>query len=151
MRRKEREITDRDTIDIILHSAPICHLALADKDQPYVVPMNFGYDGEALYFHCAPEGRKIDILNRNPKVCFVCYSDLEMEQADKACGWTMKYQSVIGFGRASIITDKEGKKEALDIIMNHYADGSFTYEDKAVDKMVIIEVMVDEVTGKQSV
>ena len=70
MRRSDREIRDRSSIDGILHAASVCHLALCDGDRPYVVPMSYGYDGDRLYFHCASEGRKLDVVRRNPNACF---------------------------------------------------------------------------------
>ena len=65
MHRNEREITDKKDIDDIIRRCRVCHLAMCDEGQPYVVPLNFGYDGGFLYFHAAPEGRKIDIIKRN--------------------------------------------------------------------------------------
>jgi len=63
MRKKEKEITRREELDHIIHNSLICHLSCSLNDQPYVVPLSFGYDGNAVYFHTAPEGKKIDILS----------------------------------------------------------------------------------------
>jgi len=70
MRRKEREITDRAEIDTILASTNVMHLALADGDVPFLVPVFFAYDEASMCFHSASAGTKIEILKRNPKVCF---------------------------------------------------------------------------------
>ncbi|NMC96524.1 MAG: pyridoxamine 5'-phosphate oxidase family protein, partial [Deltaproteobacteria bacterium] len=70
MRKKERAIKDRKDIDGIIRRCRVCRLAMSDDDQPYIIPLNFGYDGFCLYFHAAPEGRKIDILKRNNRVGF---------------------------------------------------------------------------------
>ena len=70
LRQAKREVTDRSEVDAIILKASICRLGLVDEGKPYIVPMNFGYDGECLYFHCAREGRKIDVLRRSPEVCF---------------------------------------------------------------------------------
>lgn len=150
MRRKEKEITDRSAIDAVIKRAEFCHLALTDGEQPYVVAMNFGHKDSTLYFHTAPEGRKIDLIRKNPKVCFLCYVDIETVESDEACGWTMKYKSVIGEGRARIIDDPQAKIKALDIVMEHYSDQAFTYSEKALEKMVIVEVKISRLTGKQS-
>lgn len=57
MRRSEREIKDRKVIDDMIRRSRVCRLAMCDEDRPYVVPLNFGYDGSFLYFHAAQEGR----------------------------------------------------------------------------------------------
>ena len=62
MRRKEKEITTRAVIDAIIRQARVCRLALSEDNQPYVVPLCFGYENDTLYFHCAPKGRKLDII-----------------------------------------------------------------------------------------
>jgi len=70
MRRKEKEITNRPEIDTILKGAQVCRLALARENEPYLVPVFFGYDGSRLYFHTAREGRKLDFVAANNRVCF---------------------------------------------------------------------------------
>lgn len=70
MRRSEKEITDKTQIDSIIFRSKVYRLGLSDEGQPYIVPLCFSYDGKALYFHCAKEGRKIDILRKNSNVCF---------------------------------------------------------------------------------
>jgi hypothetical protein len=137
-------------IDSIIDRAEVCRMALADGDQPYMVTLNFGYENDALYFHCALEGRKIDIIRRNSKACVSFDADTEMVTEEKACGWTMRYKSVVGFGRASLIEGHEAKKEALAVIMRHYSDRAFTFQDAAVRKTMVIKVELERLTGKES-
>ena len=113
MRRSEKEITDKAQIDSIIRRSKVCRLGLSDDGQPYIVPLCFGYDGKALYFHCAKEGRKIDILRKNSAVCFEFDIVEGMVEADRACDWGIRYQSVIGFGEARIIEDVNDKQKAL--------------------------------------
>jgi len=150
MRRKEKEITDIARIEAILKKADICRLAFSDEDRPYLVPMCFGYENRTLYFHSAAEGRKLDIIRKNPNVCFEVEVENEMIRTEEACSWSLKYNSVIGFGRADILNDPKDKKKALDVIMAHYSEASFTYSDKALSRMVIIRVRIDQMTGKAS-
>ena len=126
MRRSEKEIHDRELIDSIIRRSQICRLGLSDRGQPYVVPLCFGYDGAAIYFHCAPEGRKLDIIRENSKVCFEIDIVEGMIEADQACGWGIRYQSVIGFGRAYEIEDFAAKEAALSHIMSQYSDRAFS-------------------------
>lgn len=69
MRKRDQEITDRVTIDDILRRCPVCHLGPIHANRLYVVPLCFGYDGHALYFHCADKGLKLDCLRSNPSDC----------------------------------------------------------------------------------
>lgn len=151
MRRKEKEIAEREILDEILHKAPVCHLAMSDKDQPYVVPLNFGYHDNALYFHCAQEGRKLDILKRNNRVCFEVDVDHELVKGESACEWGMKGRSVVGIGKAYLIDDTAGKQQALEIIMKHYgAPEPFSYKEKGFEKALIIKVEIESMTGKKT-
>jgi len=150
MRRKEKEITDIDRIEAILKKAEVCRLAFSDDNGPYLVPMCFGYENRTLYFHSATEGRKLDIIRKNPNVCFEVETGNEMIRSEKACSWSLKYGSVIGFGKADILNHPEDKKKALDVIMAHYSEASFTYSDKSLSSMVIIRVKINSMTGKAS-
>jgi hypothetical protein len=121
MRRADKEIADRREIDDVIGKSTVCRLGLVDGHLPYVVPLSFGYGGGVLYLHSAPEGRKIELLRRNPNVCFEFDVDAEPVRSNTSCGWTMRYRSVIGSGTASFIEDPPGKREALACIMRHYS------------------------------
>jgi hypothetical protein len=150
MRRKDKEITDKSEIESIISRAMVCHLALADQNHPYVVPLCFGYKENTLYLHSAGKGKKIDILKKNNMVCFEFDVDYETIKADKACSWSMTYKSVIGFGRASFVEDFESKCHALDIIMLQYGGESFEYPAEKVKNTLIIKIEIEHMTGKQS-
>ncbi len=149
MRRKDREIKSREEIEAIIEKSLVCRLGMADEDGPYIVPLSFGYADNRLYFHSAKEGRKLDILRKNNKVCFEFDTDKEIVRGDKACDWGIKFKSVIGFGKAFIVEDVESKKAALDIIMAHYSSGQFAYDEKNLKRTVIIKVEIESMTGKK--
>ena len=150
MRRKEQEITDIDDLNEIICSAQVCRLGLSDENIPYIVPLSFGYKDKTLYFHSAAEGKKIEIIKRNPNVCFEFDQSIEVLEAEKPCSWGMKYQSVIGFGRASLIDDIHKKRDALDIIMGQYTKQSYDFDDNFLQATAVIKVEIDKMTGKQS-
>jgi nitroimidazol reductase NimA-like FMN-containing flavoprotein (pyridoxamine 5'-phosphate oxidase superfamily) len=151
MRRSEREIESRADIDAVIRHCQVCRLGLADGDEPYVVPLCFGYDGETLYFHCAHEGRKVDIMRRNSRVCFEFDIVEQITEGATACGWGMRFQSVIGRGVASVVEDLEEKRRALALIMAQYAgDRPFEFPEDAVDQTAIVRVKIDSITGKQT-
>jgi nitroimidazol reductase NimA-like FMN-containing flavoprotein (pyridoxamine 5'-phosphate oxidase superfamily) len=150
MRRKEKEITDIEQIEAVLQKAKICRIGLCDKGTPYVVPVCFGYKAGILYFHCAREGRKIDILRRNNRVCIEAEVDVEFVGRETACNWSLKYKSAVGFGRAHFIEDPQEKSEALSILMAHYSDGQFDFSEEMLKRTAVVKVEIESFTGKQS-
>jgi nitroimidazol reductase NimA-like FMN-containing flavoprotein (pyridoxamine 5'-phosphate oxidase superfamily) len=148
MRRNEREIKDRKEIDDIIRRCQVCHLAMCDDGQPYVVPLNFGYDGRFLYFHTAPEGRKIDIIKRNNRVGFEVDILNDIVTAEQACKWGAKYESVMGSGTAEIVDDLEAKKEALEWIMRQYGNGAWDFKEEILKKTLVLRVRILEISGK---
>jgi nitroimidazol reductase NimA-like FMN-containing flavoprotein (pyridoxamine 5'-phosphate oxidase superfamily) len=149
MRRKEKQITDTQQMEQILEQAQVCRLAMVDRGRPYVVPLNFGYRDRKLYFHSAAEGRKIDVLRANPHVCFEVDEQVKINKAAKACDWGVSYRSVIGTGIARLLETPAEKQTGLDIIMAHYSDRSFDYPEEMLAETAVIQVTVDEMTGKQ--
>lgn len=151
MRRKGKEIKDKNAIESIIKRATVCRIALSENNVPYIVPLNFGYKDNCLYFHSAKEGKKIDIIKKNNNLCFEFDIDNELVKAEDACNWDMKYYSVIGFGEAFLVEDFEEKREALDIMMEHYSGkSSFKYPEKAVNNVAIIKVKIESMSGKKS-
>jgi nitroimidazol reductase NimA-like FMN-containing flavoprotein (pyridoxamine 5'-phosphate oxidase superfamily) len=150
MRRKEKEITDKKEIENILKKSQICHVAMVDKDKPYIVPMNFGYENKTLFFHSALEGRKINVIKKNPNLCFEVEQVVQFKKAKLACDWSIEYKSVIGEGRAQLLYNPEEKREGLDIIMAQYSGRTFEYPSEMLEKTLVIKLVVDKMTGKQS-
>ena len=150
MRRKDKEISDVSEIESIIEKANVCRLGLADAGTPYIVPMSFGYRENALYFHGALKGQKIDFITRNPKVCFEIDIVTEPLINENACDWSMRFKSVIGFGTATFIRDLKEKQAALKIIMAHYSDATFAFPENKVNATAVIKVDIESMTGKQS-
>jgi uncharacterized protein len=154
VRKKEREITDKKEIEAIIQKAEVCRLGMAVDNMPYVVPVNYGYDGKYLYIHCSRQGRKLDMIRKNKRVCFEISVDAEIRNRDKpACDWSTAYRSVIGYGDAYIIDDFDQKKQALDVIMAHYAGEAaapFEYRRSSVENVGIIKIAVLSFCGKKS-
>ncbi|MDP3286393.1 MAG: pyridoxamine 5'-phosphate oxidase family protein [Desulfobacterales bacterium] len=149
MRRKDREIKSKEEIEDIIRKALVCRLGMADENGPYIVPLSFGYIDGFLFFHSAKEGKKLDILKKNNRVCFEMDTFDVIVESEKACDWGMKYKSVIGFGNAFIVKDIESIKAALDVIMAHYSTGSFEYDQKKLERTVVIKVEIEHMTGKK--
>jgi len=150
MRRKEKEILDREEIESIIRKADVCRLGLSDNNIPYIVPLNFGYRDSCLYFHTPKVGKKIDMIKGNNRVCFELDIDHEVVRADNPCDWNMKYQSVIGYGRAFLLEDIDEKRQALDVIIEDYSGQTGEYAEKLVDRLAVIKVQIESMTGKKA-
>ncbi|MGZ3514062.1 MAG: pyridoxamine 5'-phosphate oxidase family protein [Thermodesulfobacteriota bacterium] len=149
MRKKDKEINDNAEIESILNRAEVCRLGLCYNNIPYIVPLNFGYKDNCIYLHSFPEGQKIDFLKRNNNVCFEIDVDCKLLNAEKPCDWSMKYRSVIGFGKASLLQELQQKKAALDIIMAHYSNGTYEYPENVMNALSVIKVRIESITGKK--
>jgi uncharacterized protein len=150
MRKANREIKDKAAIRAIMEKALVCRIGLSDDGTPYVVPMNFGLGENCIYLHCATEGRKLDILRRNDRICFEMDLLREIKQGTESCGWGALYESVIGFGRAVIVEAPAEKRSALDRIMEHCgATGPFSYPDETLARTAVIRIEIESLTGKR--
>lgn len=150
MRKKEKEITNRSEIESIIQQSLVCRLAMSDGDTPYIVPLCFGYQDNVIYVHGSLKGRKIDILKKNRNVCFEFDINTAIVEAENACGWSMKYQSVIGFGKASVLEDPSDKRKALHVIMSQYSDRPFRFPENSIHGTAVLKIEIASMTGKQS-
>lgn len=150
MRKAEREITDQEELEKVIMKAEVCRLGMVDDGEPYIVPLNFGYRNGVLYFHCAREGRKLDIVRQNPRVCFELESDVHLVPGEKACQWTSSFRSVIGWGKATVVLDDAGLKEGMEALMSHYTEGPFEFDPRSLALTAVIRVDVERMSGKRS-
>ena len=150
MRRSDRKIKDRQQIDSIVNRATVCRLGMTDGKIPYIVPMNFGYDGRNLYFHSAREGRKIDLIRKNNNVCFEIDEEPLIIKSEKNCVWTAKYTSVMGEGKAQLIDNSYDKLKSMDMIVSSYSEEIHDLSLKAMDKIIIIKLKIKKITCKKS-
>ncbi len=154
MRQAKREITEISEIVAILDRCDTCRLGLADDGQPYIVPMNFGYEmsGErlTLYFHCATAGRKLEIIGRNPRACFEMDCSHQLRTGEQACQYSMNFESIIGSGRIEIVPDAQGRENGLNSLMNQYSGrANWSFDPAALAKTVVLRLTADEYCGKR--
>ncbi len=152
MRLGNREVSDRSDIDGIIRACDVIRVGMSVDNEPYIVPMNFGFDGECFYFHGAKEGRKIDMIKVNPRVCFELDTEHRLiGDSDRACDWTMKYASVMGTGIMRIVEDHSEKAKALDILMQQYGGkDTYSYSEKMLERIGILKLEIKSIRGKRS-
>ena len=152
MTKRERQITDEAQILNILDTAKILHLGLAVDNEPYVVPMNYGYTMEngkmVVYLHSALLGKKLDMIRANPNVFFEMDCDLTPFEGEKPCQYGLSYSSVMGRGRATIVEDVEEKMRGLTVLMKTQTGKDFAFNERLVSIVAVIRIDVAEYTAK---
>ena len=150
MRRSEKKVIDQPTIEQILKAGKTCQLAFTAEPAPYLVTLNYGYHDGALYFHSAAEGRKIELIKEGREVAFTVALDLGLITGETACDWSVRFQSVVGYGKISLLETPEEKRQALDLFMAHYSAADFSYPDKMIRATAVFKLVVSEMSVKQS-
>ena len=152
MTKRELQITDENHIKAILDAGKVLHLGLCVDNEPYVVPMNYGFcleDGRlTIYLHSAQQGKKLDMIRQNPKVFFEMDCDWVPFEGEKPCQYGLSYSSVMGRGTATIVEDVEEKKRAMSLLMKTQTGKNFTFEDRLVSIVTEIRIEADGYTAK---
>lgn len=156
MRRSEREIRDQDEIRAILAREHVVRLAFAVDGEPYIVPLSYGYDADrhAICLHTAAVGRKIQCIEANPRVCFEIEGPHEVLRADTACGWSLRYESLVGYGALSEVTESDDKVQALSCLMRQQSGGgavlSWQFHVDGIRATRVWRLAIESVVGKRA-
>ena len=152
MTKRERQVTDEQQIWGILDRAKFLHLGLAVNNEPYVVPMSYGYTHEngrlVLYLHSAVRGKKLDMIRSNPNVFFELDCDQLPFEGQKPCQYGLSYSSVMGRGRATIVADAQEKEKAMTLLMKTQTGKDFSFTEELVSIVAVIRIDVTEYTAK---
>lgn len=157
MRRKDREIGRLDDVFSVVERCAVVHVAMVDDGRPYVVALNFGFDRQddrlILYLHSAQEGKKIDILRKDPHVYFQmdCVNQLVRGTRENPCGYSWRFDSVMGSGRVEFLVDEGAKAHALSRIIQHLdgSDESFAFSARELAATCVYRIVSDDITGKR--
>lgn len=153
MRRKDRQMQDDSEMIAVISRCKVLRLGMAAENRPYVVPLNFGYafpDGKlTVYFHCARQGKKLDIIRANPAVCLEWDCDHVLTEGETACAYGYCYSSVIAFGKAEIVTAPEEKALGLELLMKHQTGKDFTFTSDDLQNVAVCRITVEEISGKK--
>jgi nitroimidazol reductase NimA-like FMN-containing flavoprotein (pyridoxamine 5'-phosphate oxidase superfamily) len=154
MRRKDREITDCARIDEIITACDCVRLAFADGDDAYIVPLNFAFVSEngkrTFYFHSAKEGRKLDLIKKLGRAGFELDTGHALNPGETACGYSYRFQSVVGNGKISVVEDEAEKRRALDLLMERYTGkNSWMYEKAELRAVAVFRLEVESISCKE--
>jgi uncharacterized protein len=149
VKRNTMQNVDLPVIEDIIRKALVCRLALSVNDQPYLVPVCFGYTDGRLFFHSGPGGKKLEMLAQNPLVCFELETDVEVMPNSSPCRFSMRYRSVIGRGRAVTLGNEREKRYGLDAIIRQYGGLPGDYGPEVLAGVEVVAITIDEMTCKE--
>ena len=154
MRRKDREITDSIRIADIINRCTCCRIGFYDNGEVYIVPLNFGYETRdntyVFYFHGAKEGRKMDLIQKNRHVGFEMDTNYALNESDIACGYSARFQSIIGSGTVRIVSEPNEKKLGLSLLMEHNTGKrEWSFDEKMVDAVAVFKLVVTKMSCKE--
>lgn len=144
-------IEDKQRIESIILHCDVCFVGMIDLEgNPYVLPMNYGYEDGNVYLHSAPEGNKMGILEHNNNVCitFSLGHKIVCQHENMACSYSMRSESAMCRGKVQFVEDLDEKRKALDVIMRHYTNTDFSYSEPSVRNVKVWQVPVERMTGK---
>ena len=153
MRRKDREVQSLDEIFDILNRCDTVRVAFRGEEYPYIIPVSFGAelaDGKVtVYFHCAREGLKLELLKKDPHICLESDIFLKTETTDH--GITTRYESVIGFGECRIVEDEQEIKHGLKLLTEHYGYMDYSLDRcRAMEYLYVVKAVLLGITGKRN-
>lgn len=154
LRRRDREVNDAEKIEQIIASCHCMRIGFHDNGQVYIVPLNFGYEmingNYVFYFHSAKEGRKIELIENSPYVGFEMDTNYKIYEANIACNYAARFQSIIGNGYVSIIDDPEEKKHGLTMLMKQNAgNDDWIFNDEMVNAVCVFKLVVGQLSCKE--
>lgn len=152
MRRKDREITDQNSISQFIAKEQILRIAFCDEGDIYIVPVNYGYiydEQYTFYFHGAKAGRKYELAKNKPTVGFEIDGNYTLLEGVEACDYSATFQSVIGMGKLSLVEDNAEKISGLNAIMKQTTSkANWDYSDEMLDVVAVFRLDVEKLSCK---
>ena len=150
--RPDRELFSPEEINAILKKGKFAVISMCHDNVPYIVTLSYGYDPEenALYFHAAPSGLKLDFLRSNSNVCATVIEDGGYNLED--C--SHNYKTVVFWGMMHIVEDIQEKKHGMSILLNHLEEKPTYIQEKSLKadgyytKMTILKLEIGQIHGK---
>jgi nitroimidazol reductase NimA-like FMN-containing flavoprotein (pyridoxamine 5'-phosphate oxidase superfamily) len=144
-------IENREEINKLIRTCKTCFLAMSENDRPYVLPMNFALDGDAVILHSAQSGRMWETLQKNPNVCINWTQGEELAWQDErvGCSYRVKSKSAIVEGSVEIVDDYDEKVRCLDLLMAQYSDRDFKFNSPAVKNVGVMKVHIEKISAKE--
>lgn len=149
MRRKNQELSKDECIKLLNENKRASIALIGDDDYPYSLPINYYYDEEtnAIYFHSAKEGHKVDAIKKNNKISFSIIGDEKLDEGN----YFYFVKSVIIFGKAEIVLNEDDRFKFLKIFgMKYFPSEEYTLEElkNSMARALLIKISIEHMTGK---
>lgn len=148
--RKQSRAMDASWALHVLDHAPYITVSMTDDcGLPYAVPLSVARtDEKTFYFHCAPAGKKLDILRSNPSVCLSAVGKCKPVVGPKDGSFTLEYQSAIAFGKAEVVDDDAEKRKALHAIcqrfLPHHMEAFDAALERSMGRTAVVRIVLSE-------
>lgn len=151
----KEKIVRREEMEQILARAQVARLATSWQGQPYVVPVLFVYHQGIIYIHSSRQGRKMKNLRANPRICLEVDQLHGLRAGATACEFSARYESVLAFGRASLLEDPREKAEALNFLVEKYAPGQLLPPLAAIHleewpQLAVVKIAIEQLSGRRN-
>ncbi len=148
---RTNSIADIARREKIIRECKTCFIAMSDNNKPYVIPMNFALDGDTVLLHGAREGKKWEILHKNPKICitWMLGEELAWQDVQVGCSYRVKSKTVIAEGEVEFMDDYDEKVRCLNVFMTQYSTLNFQFSPPSVRNVGIMKVHVKEWSAKE--
>jgi len=144
-------IQKREELEEVIRSCKTCYVAMSLDGQPYVLPMNFGFDGDFVILHSAMHGRMWETLQQNTKISinWTLGEELVWQDVQVGCSYRVKSASVVVEGDAEIIDDYDEKYQCMVKTMAQYSDRPFKFNPPAIRNVGVIKVHIRNISGRR--
>jgi nitroimidazol reductase NimA-like FMN-containing flavoprotein (pyridoxamine 5'-phosphate oxidase superfamily) len=160
IRMQKRACTDADRIRDFLNQARTGFLGLSQDGTPYVIPLNFVWQDEAIYFHGAQEGRKVVMMQENPRACFTISEEYGTIADPVPAHIDTAYMSVVIHGSIEIVSDPSEATEAMQDLIDKYVPGYYSeplkrshlerYVSSMGSKTAVFKLLISSMTAKEN-
>jgi len=149
-RRKERVMKTREEMAALLDRMAVGRLALTTEEGPYVLPVNFLFADDCIYFHSGRKGRKVEALRADPRVCFLVDQPGPQVTWERGCGLSQIYESVMCFGKAVFVESPEEKRNILERMVRKFvpAESPPPLKDADIENTAVVRIRIEWMTGK---
>ncbi len=149
MRRAKQQLSNEKCNEILKTEWRGVLSVLGDNDYPYGVPMNFVFDEEdnAIYFHCAKEGHKLDAIKKHNKCSFTVYDKGFKKDND----WSLNISCVIVFGKIEVLDNRDIAYEKVKNLGQKYFPPHISVNDEMTayfKNALCLKLTIEHISGK---
>lgn len=126
-------------------------LATVGPEGPYITPLHYVLSDDIIYFHSSTEGKKLDNLRADNRVCFEVSKLIDILKHNNPCKFSTRFISVQVFGKAYIVKETEEKLAALNLLVKSFVKGDFApICTEVASKVTVIALHIESISARES-